>query len=274
MFKNLVESGSHAKDIKRRGRFLLAAVAFYAVVLAVAGVGSIYAYNVRLDEREELEVLALMAFVPKAAPAAEPEQQRAETRPASGASQQRVAQVTEVVRNTPYATEPPKTNAPELGRNVPFIIGNRNEVPENITSAGAIGPHTPGLPSSTRPSGVVVEGEEIEAPARTPVKPDPPRQDPPPVVRLASHVISGNAISKPVPVYPIIAKQARVQGTVPVQILIDEQGQVLSAQATGGPAMLQAAAVQAARRARFTPTILSGRPVKVSGVILYNFVLN
>jgi protein TonB len=58
-----------------------------------------------------------------------------------------------------------------------------------------------------------------------------------------------------------------------VQILVDEQGRVVSAKATSGNPLLQAAAVQAAYRARFTPTLLSGQPVKVTGSITYNFVL-
>jgi TonB family protein len=58
-----------------------------------------------------------------------------------------------------------------------------------------------------------------------------------------------------------------------VQIKIDERGCVISARAVSGHPLLQAAAVQAARQACFTPTRLSGQPVKVTGVILYNFML-
>jgi protein TonB len=81
-------------------------------------------------------------------------------------------------------------------------------------------------------------------------------------------------ISKPAPPYPRIAVATRIQGTVNVEILIDEEGRVVSARAVDGHAVLRTAAEQAARQARFTPTILGGRPVKVSGVITYNFVLN
>jgi protein TonB len=77
----------------------------------------------------------------------------------------------------------------------------------------------------------------------------------------------------PKPAYPILAKQNRIQGPVNVQVLIDETGKVISAQAVKGSAMLTQAAVDAARRARFTPTKLGDQPVKVQGVIIYNFVL-
>jgi protein TonB len=65
----------------------------------------------------------------------------------------------------------------------------------------------------------------------------------------------------------------RVAGTVSVDVVIDEDGKVISAEASGGPVTLREAAVQAARRARFSPTKLSGQPVKVSGVINYKFAL-
>ena len=65
----------------------------------------------------------------------------------------------------------------------------------------------------------------------------------------------------------------RTQGTVVVDVILDESGKVVSANASSGPQVLREAAVQAALRARFSPTKLSGQPVKVSGVINYKFAL-
>jgi protein TonB len=65
----------------------------------------------------------------------------------------------------------------------------------------------------------------------------------------------------------------RNQGTVVVEVVLDESGKVVSANATSGPPMLRDAAVQAALKARFSPTKLSGQPVKVSGIINYKFAL-
>jgi periplasmic protein TonB len=84
---------------------------------------------------------------------------------------------------------------------------------------------------------------------------------------------NGSLISKPQPVYPPIAKAARAQGVVTVQVLVGEDGKVIAAQAASGHPLLQAASVAAARQALFTPTLLDGKPVKVSGIITYNFVL-
>ena len=60
---------------------------------------------------------------------------------------------------------------------------------------------------------------------------------------------------------------------VSVEVILDESGKVVSATATSGPTILRDAAVQAALRAKFSPTKLSGQPVKVSGVINYKFAL-
>jgi protein TonB len=87
-------------------------------------------------------------------------------------------------------------------------------------------------------------------------------------------IINGKAISKPMPVYPPAAKEARVSGMVTVQVEVDEDGNVAKAEAVTGPEMLREAAEDAARAARFSPTRLSGQPVRVSGLITYHFVLN
>jgi protein TonB len=84
-------------------------------------------------------------------------------------------------------------------------------------------------------------------------------------------VLNGKAISLPVPNYPESARRARAHGSVSVDVTIDEHGNVISARAISGHSLLHAAAVAAARRARFTPTLLSGQPVKVRGMINYNF---
>jgi protein TonB len=110
----------------------------------------------------------------------------------------------------------------------------------------------------------------VKPPAATP--PAPRHSDKP--VSLSSIVISGKTLAKPAPPYPAIARAAGVQGTVAVQILVDEQGHVVSAKATNGNPLLQQAAVQAAYRALFSPTVLGGQPVKVTGSITYNFVLH
>lgn len=74
------------------------------------------------------------------------------------------------------------------------------------------------------------------------------------------------------PSYPAAAKAVRASGTIPVQVTIDEDGNVISAQAVEGHPLLRSAAVKAARQSKFLMTLLSGVPVKVTGIINYNFV--
>lgn len=89
---------------------------------------------------------------------------------------------------------------------------------------------------------------------------------------ISGGILNGKAISLPKPAYPPIARAARASGTVVVQVTVDEDGNVISAHAVSGHPLLQASAVQAARQAKFSPTRLNGQPVKVTGVIQYNFV--
>ena len=89
---------------------------------------------------------------------------------------------------------------------------------------------------------------------------------------ISGGVLNGKAISLPKPEYPPIAKAAKASGTVVVQVIVDENGNVIAAHAVSGHPLLQAAAIAAARSAKFSPTKLSGQPVRVTGVITYQFV--
>jgi TonB family protein len=90
---------------------------------------------------------------------------------------------------------------------------------------------------------------------------------------ISGGVLNGKAISKPSPAYPPIARAAHSSGSVVVQVKVDECGNVVSAKAISGPPLLQRAAVEAAYAWRFTPTLLAGEPVKVTGTITFNFLL-
>ncbi|HEU4794888.1 MAG TPA: TonB family protein, partial [Pyrinomonadaceae bacterium] len=102
----------------------------------------------------------------------------------------------------------------------------------------------------------------------------PPTPAPRPILKpVSGGVLNGTAISLPPPIYPEAAKRMRTAGTVSVDVILDETGKVVSATATSGPTILRDAAIAAALKARFSPTKLSGQPVKVSGVINYKFAL-
>lgn len=136
---------------------------------------------------------------------------------------------------------------------------------------------TPVTPPANPPNATLAEA----APAKpaTNDNPDTKQEDPsrassatePGRAPISGGVLNGKAISLPAPEYPAIAKQAKASGTVVVQVTIDENGSVVFARAVSGHPLLQAAAVAAARQAKFSPTLLMGEPVKVTGVITYHF---
>ena len=91
--------------------------------------------------------------------------------------------------------------------------------------------------------------------------------------QISGGVLNGKATRLPKPAYPAAAKAVRASGAVNVQVVIDEEGGVVSATAVSGHPLLRAAATEAARQAKFSPTTISGQAVRVTGVIVYNFTL-
>ena len=89
---------------------------------------------------------------------------------------------------------------------------------------------------------------------------------------VSGGVLNGRATKLVQPTYPAIAKAAHASGQVNVQVVIDEDGNVISATAVSGHPLLKPAAAAAARASKFLPAIVGGEHVKVSGVIVYNFV--
>lgn len=271
MFSHLIESGSHKKEFKRRGRFFLGTLGFYGLLLLVAGVASVYAYNEQLG-KQELEVTLLTTPV-QITQTERPPMVHTPPRYVSGSGNTGNVIRTEIIANTDSPLIPNKISThPAPPPSPPGTeLGDRN-------TGGGIHIGLPG-DGSGKP-GPATSDVVVVPPASEPDPMPPPRAKPTPVaskppaqVRVSSVVLSSKVISKPAPAYPTIAKQTRVQGAVTVEILIDEQGRVISAQATSGHMLLRAAAQTSAYQARFTPTSISGRPVRVAGVITYNFIL-
>ena len=273
MFDTLVESGSHKDDLARKGSFFLGTMVIYGIVLAAVGVLSIYLYNANLPDAS-LELTTLVAPVPQAAePEAKPEPKQ-EQKPDTAKAEPQVSMRQEISMIMPpdmsKNKEVAKAETKEIARNVPVVLGNRDV--DAAPSAAAVGPIGPGVGGGGGGGtgtgiGPVVKDDDDAPP---PPKPTPePRKN----VTISGGVLNGKAISKPAPAYPAIAKAARASGAVTVQITVDESGRVVSASAVSGHPLLQQAAVSAVRNWRFSPTLLSGQPVKVTGVVTVNFNL-
>jgi len=258
MFENLVESGSHKEDLGRKGSFLLGTVAIYAIIgTSLLVFGILYA-QADLD-RQDLDFITLVAPVPvpqQAAPE-KPEEAKPQNKDQNvDVRKELIADVTET-RVAPKEVSAKASDIPPVRRGVTTVLGSESSNAAAPVAAGS----GSGLGAAT-------------GPARVNISEDPPPPPPPPKPRapISGGVLNGKAISLPKPAYPPIARQAHASGTVVVQVTIDENGHVISAHAVSGHPLLQGVAVAAARGARFSPTKLSGQPVKVTGVITYNFV--
>ena len=158
-------------------------------------------------------------------------------------------------------------------REAPKVTANTNVDPnanpgqeaKNQNAAGVEGetelPPTPNKENSTE-AGTANNQQQNPAPQTQ------PNQSGQKKAPIAGGMLNGKAIYLPIPEVPA----GEATGVVLVQVLIDEQGSVVDARAVSGPQHLQAAAVSAARLARFTPTLLLGEPVRVSGTLSYNFI--
>jgi len=91
------------------------------------------------------------------------------------------------------------------------------------------------------------------------------------LLHVSTGVMAGRLLMPIVPVYPRIAIAARVEGTVVVTATIDKHGRIVGLQVLSGPMMLQAAAADAVREARYRPYLLNGEPTDVTTTISVNF---
>jgi protein TonB len=260
MFENLVESTSHKEDFARKGSFIMGTLIVYAVLGIAFFVAGIYWYDAHL-ENQNLELTTLVAPVPVQPDAPQPKQ---EAPKAKVSDVREVSTVREITSARPeqlaegvksVATNSPPIRGAKLGTEDRFVASAPSMFGEGTGNGAAAGPPPP--PPSDEPP---------------PPKPSPTPK-PVPKAPVSGGVLNGKAVNLPKPSYPPIARTAHASGTVVVQVTIDETGKVISAHAISGHPLLQAAAVQAAYSARFSPTQLSGQPVKVTGTINYNFQL-
>jgi protein TonB len=149
------------------------------------------------------------------------------------------------------------TNAPKL----PSVSG-ATAASANVT----LGMPNAAVLTANSSAPVVKTTDDVPPPPAKPVAKAPVRP-------ISGGVLNGKALEMPRPVYPETARRAKLTGLVSVEVVIDVSGKVIGARAVSGPEMLRDAAERAARLAKFTPALLSGQPVRVSGVINYNFSL-
>lgn len=123
---------------------------------------------------------------------------------------------------------------------------------------GVVGDAPGGIPPGGR--GGIISGAPVDA-------------DRPGVVRVSQGVMSGLLVSKAPPDYPADAKQARIQGTVVVRVVVDKEGNVSNIQLISGHPLLAPAAIEAVKQWKYRPYLLNGAPVEIETQIQVNFTL-
>jgi len=208
---------------------------------------------------ENMMKMAQPASQPAAPPAGQ--QNAAASVPANNVAPTKLEDKTVAVVSKPTASLPNNNAANSSHKLSPALPGSMSNAADKLNSSRSVELASGGTTSDTAVPKVNIESE-------------PPPPAPKPILKpVSGGVLNGVAISLPPPGYPEAARRLRTSGVVSVEVVVDETGKVISAVATSGPAILRDVAVQAALRARFSPTKLSGQPVKVSGLINYKFAL-
>ncbi len=269
MLDQLVESKNNSAESVRLLEFLTTIAIIAVIVLLSSWTYSLFAKDYGMGSGD-LELSTLVAPPPPdEEPPPKPDKPPEKQQKAPDAdTRKELILAMDMSPKIPDKISNEKLTVPPIRKDYNVKLG---ESDSNATQAAAPGQarqvneSSPGgLPTST---GGDQTGGDTEAP------PPPPKTPKPAPKTVSGGVLNGKATSLPTPPYPAAAKAVRASGSVSVQVLIDESGRVVSASAVSGHPLLRQAAESAARGARFSPTLLSGQPVKVSGVITYNFNL-
>ncbi len=269
MFDKLIVSEPDGADFRNRRSYFMVSSFVVGILFITAVVISIYAADYRLGNNG-FEISDLIAPNDMAEVAPEPPKQEIRTTtPSSSTSKLPTRAVNMSRTDEPTIVPTSISTAPNSQLSRPNYSQYRvTGVDSTNDGSNAIRRDStdPGAGTGTLGTGL------------PPVRFDPVESDPPPVIVKkdppvkSGGVLNGKALSLPKPTYSAAAKAVGAQGQVTVQVLIDEKGNVVSASASNGHPLLRPAAEQAARAAKFSTTYLSGVPVKVTGVIVYNFV--
>ncbi|HSR52395.1 MAG TPA: energy transducer TonB [Acidobacteriota bacterium] len=255
MFDQLLESSCAQREKSRPGGFvvsLLAHIVIFALVLAVPVI-----FYQGLPGAELVAFLAPPPRIHTGPPpsAAAPPPEPSEPRP----SEMTVLKPDAFIVPTliPDEIPPPQD---ELG----LLPSNylRGPVPSGVPQN--FGPLLGGTPGGG-PSRVIGE---------PPPPPSPPKEVRKEPVRVGGDVLASRVIKRVHPIYPPLARRARIQGVVDIKVIVDEQGNVTQAELLDGHRMLADAALEAVRQWKYSPTILNGQPVPVVATISIRFRLD
>jgi protein TonB len=272
MLDQLVESRNNSAENTRRSEFLLGTLVLVVSVLVGGWVYSLFhkEYGMGTGELDISSLVAPVALPEDAPPPPPPEDNKPKPNEASDKPT-----VVEKIATMEETREPPKELKGEVLKAPPLKREDASKYDVGKTNEGRPDPNktyneTPtGIGQTGGGGGGDDDGDKLVVKTATPTP--KPTEKPAPKT-ISGGVVNGKATNLVKPPYPAAARAVRASGAVNVQVTIDESGNVISASAVSGHPLLRAAAVQAARSSKFSPTMLSGQAVKVTGVIVYNFV--
>jgi protein TonB len=274
MLDRLIESGGDRKQSRSLRLFFLG-----TATLVLTGCFSVFVWSIMAMEpvltEDGLELSTLVA--PVSIPAAEPPKPE----PVQEQQQQQPAK-------SEMASRQSLMERVEDSKTIPDTVSVTPNTQRALPKSGAVkvspGPETDGIYSTTpgrgaggdpnlavKPGAVARKIDDVD---EAPLMEKKPAEVKKPVTIVHSSVINGKATSLPKPFYPPSAISINAAGEVNVQVTLDEAGNVISAKAVSGHILLRQSAEQAARNAKFSPTILNGQRVKVTGLIVYRFSRN
>ncbi|MBV9215656.1 MAG: TonB family protein [Acidobacteria bacterium] len=267
MLDQLVESKSNSTENRRRSEFIGVIGVLAVLSLLTLWTVSLFGKDFGMGG-DDLSLTTLVAPVP--VPDEEPppeEKKQPEQKVDADVRKELIQNMMDTPVKPPETVSTVKNTVREMRQNVNTILGgsdadtgSRQDAPGRVVQGEAGGINTN------------AGNGDAETGGGAPPPPPPPVTKPPVPKMVSGGVLNGKATSLPKPAYPPAARAVRAGGAVTVQVVISETGSVISASAVSGHPLLRAAAVAAAQGAHFSPTLLSGQPVKVSGVITYNFV--
>lgn len=148
------------------------------------------------------------------------------------------------------------------------MIREEEAPPLNAGMGGVVGGVVGGVPGGQM-GGVI--GGIISSAANTAMVPKLAAPTAPKRIRVSQGVIKGMLLQKVEPKYPMIAKSARVQGTVELSAVISKTGEIQNLQVVSGHPVLVPAALEAVKQWRYRPFLLNGEPIEVESTIIVTF---
>lgn len=250
MFEHLVESGGETETTKKPITVFLSVIIHTVVIVVLVLIPLIYT--------EALPKQQLLTFLLTAPPPPPPPP------PPPAATMVKVQKV--ISQMVEGQLQTPK----EIPKEIAKIV---EDAPPPPSTGGVVGGVEGGMIGGSV-GGVL--GGIISKNASAPPPPPPPRiEAPKPVqrIRVGGNVQQANLISSPKPIYPPLAKSARIQGSVVLEAVISKMGTVENLTVLSGHPLLVQSALDAVKQWRYRPTMLNGEPVEVITTITVNFSL-